>query len=176
MKTHAVDGPKAVIALIAVQVICTAFFLLDVLIDIRNAPPGSLFTSYLSIELLAALSLICAVLFEIRYLRMMWHQRAHLEKQVSIAAGAFHDVMQAQFDDWSLTAAERDVVGFVIKGMSIAEIAVLRGPAEGMIKSQLNAIYRKAGVPGRGALQGQGALLDDLLSSSRPTSTGAHGD
>ena len=170
MKTHTIDGPKAIIALIAVQVICTAFFLWDVVNDIRNAPPGSLFRSYLSIELLAALSLIFAVLFEIRYLRVLLHQKAHLEKQVSIAAGAFHDVMQAQFDDWNLTPAERDVVGFVIKGMSIVEIADLRGSAEGTIKSQLNAIYRKAGVPGRGALQG--TLLDDLLSA--PHQASAH--
>jgi len=71
--------------------------------------------------------------------------------------------MLDHFQTWGLTAAEQDVAGFTIKGLSIAEIADLRGSAEGTVKSQLNAIYRKAGVPGRGALLG--LLVDDLMNA-----------
>jgi transcriptional regulator, LuxR family len=41
---------------------------------------------------------------------------------------------------------------FAIKGLSISEIAALRETAEGTVKAQSAAIYRKAGVNGRGAL------------------------
>lgn len=38
---------------------------------------------------------------------------------------------------------------FLIKGMSIAEIARMRGSFEGMIKAQSAVIYRKANVTGK---------------------------
>ena len=63
--------------------------------------------------------------------------------------------------DRALTPAERDVAGFTIKGYSIAEIAQLRGSAEGTVKTHLNAIYRKAGVTGRGQLVS--LLVEDLF-------------
>ena len=71
--------------------------------------------------------------------------------------------MLAHFDSWGLTPSERDVALFVIKGLPIAEIARLRGSAEGTVKSQLNAVYRKSGVSGRGALLG--LLIDDLVAA-----------
>jgi len=55
------------------------------------------------------------------------------------------------------------VATFTIKGMSISEIASLRGSAEGTIKSHLSGIYRKAGVSGRGALLS--LLIDDLIET-----------
>ena len=42
-----------------------------------------------------------------------------------------------------------------------AQIAELRGSAQGTVKSQLNAIYRKAGVSGRTALLA--LLIEDLM-------------
>ena len=157
------DRPLALVALIVVQILCATFFAWDVVEDIRTAPPGTLATAYMSIEALATLSLVLAVVFEIRYLQSLLLRKAHLENQVSVASGAFQEILLAHFDDWGLTNAERDVAAFAIKGMSTAEIAGLRGAAEGTVKSQLNAIYRKAGVPNRGALLG--LLVDELVSA-----------
>jgi DNA-binding CsgD family transcriptional regulator len=53
------------------------------------------------------------------------------------------------------------VAAFTIKGFTIAEIAALRGSAEGTVKTHLNAIYRKAGVQGRGQLVS--LLIEELL-------------
>ena len=53
---------------------------------------------------------------------------------------------------------------FLIKGADIAEIARLRGSAEGTVKAHLNAIYRKAGVSGRPALVS--LLIEDLMTES----------
>jgi len=57
--------------------------------------------------------------------------------------------MEEHSDLWALTPSERNVALFVIKGLSIAEIAGLRHTEEGTIKMQCNAIYSKAGVSGR---------------------------
>ena len=73
------------------------------------------------------------------------------------------DLMQTYFEAWHLTPTEQDVASFTIKGCSIAEIARLRGSAEGTIKTHLNAIYRKSGVTGRAQLVS--VLVEDLLQT-----------
>ena len=51
----------------------------------------------------------------------------------------------------------------MLKGLSIPEIAQIRGSAEGTVKSHLNGIYRKAGVTGRGAFLS--LFIEDLMST-----------
>lgn len=162
MTPNATDRPPALIAMIAAQSLCAAFFLWDVAQDGLALGLHGFASSHFVIELLAALGLIAAVVFESRYLLALLRRKAHLEQQVSIAAGAFHDIVQDYFVQWGLTPSEQDVALFTIKGMSIAEIAVLRGSAEGTVKSHLNGIYRKAGVAGRGALLS--LLIEDLVA------------
>jgi DNA-binding CsgD family transcriptional regulator len=71
------------------------------------------------------------------------------------------ELMLTRFRDWGLTSAERDVALFAIKGLSTQEIASLRGTAEGTVKAQTNAIYRKAGVNGRPQLLS--LFIEDLM-------------
>lgn len=156
-----VNKSWALLALIVVQMFCTAFFFWDVMGDLGPYGLAALKDPHIAVETAAALSLIAAVIFEIRYLLKLLRQKAHLERQVSLAAGAFHDIMQEYFRQWKLTPAEQDVANFTVKGMSITEIATLRGSAEGTVKSHLNGIYRKAGVTGRGGLLS--LLIDDLV-------------
>jgi DNA-binding CsgD family transcriptional regulator len=75
-----------------------------------------------------------------------------VEQQVKVASGLFVDVLHDQFRAWDLSPAEREVALFAVRGYSNAEIAKARGKSEATIKSQLNAIFRKADVPGRTAL------------------------
>jgi DNA-binding CsgD family transcriptional regulator len=65
------------------------------------------------------------------------------------------------FAEWGLTASEKDVALFAIKGMSTADIAGLRSTSEGTVKAQTNAIYRKAGVSGRSQLLS--LFIEDLM-------------
>lgn len=157
------DNPGILVMLIAVQSLCAAFFLWDVIEDIRPGGMAALTNLHIAVETAAALALVSAIVFEVRYLMRLMRRKAHLENQVSIAAGAFHEIMLAHFDAWGLTPSESDVALFAIKGLPIAEIARLRGSAEGTVKSQLNAVYRKAGVSGRGALLG--VLIDELVAA-----------
>lgn len=161
MKLRSDNQTLGLAILIAGQLLCTAIFLGDVTADGFEMawPPFS--DPHFIVEFLAAFGLIAGVLVEIRVLTGLLRRKAHLEEQLSVAAGAFHDIMEARFRDWALTPSEADVATFTLKGMSIAEIAALRGTADGTVKAQLGAIYRKAGVNSRGALLG--LFVEDLM-------------
>jgi DNA-binding CsgD family transcriptional regulator len=69
--------------------------------------------------------------------------------------------IDAQFDRWSLTAAEREVAMLLLKGLSHKEIAAVRGGSEQTARQQARAVYAKAKLSGRAALSA--FFLEDLL-------------
>ena len=79
-------------------------------------------------------------------------------------------MIESHFDDWTLTASERDVAGLMVKGLSIAEIAQVRGSAEGTVKAHLNAIYRKANARNRAEVLSH--IMDTLID--KPLLTAAN--
>ncbi len=157
--------PWGLIALVAAQTFCAVFFLSDVLSDWRDMGPSIATERHVLVELAAVLALCLAIVFETRYILRLLRREAHLERSVSVASAAMRDVIEAHFDAWRLTPAEQDIAAFLVKGMTIPEIAALRGSAEGTIKSHLNAVYRKSGTQGRGDLL---ALILDGLIEARP--------
>ena len=152
------------ISLILAQSICALFFLSDVVSDAYwmgwSAFGGSW---HLTVEVFATLALIMGIIVEARYLMQLLRRQSRIERGISIASGALHELMEEMFSDWKLTSAEQDVAGFTLKGYSISEVAALRGSREGTIKAQLNAIYRKAGVDNRGQLVS--LLIEDLMQA-----------
>lgn len=153
--------PLGLIILMAVQVVCTAFFLNDVVADFREQSGLGTFDFHLSMELVAALSLVLAISAEGSYLLHLLRRKAHLENSLQIASSAVYDVIEAHFEEWGLSPSETDVATFLVKGMDISEIAGLRGCAEGTVKAHLNAIYRKSGTHNRGEFLS--VLIDGLL-------------
>lgn len=93
--------------------------------------------------------------------RQLQNRNAEIERHLRAAQGEFFAMVELQFDRWGLSDAERDVALLTTKGLSVAEIADLRNSSQGTIKSQNNAIYRKAGVKTRTQLLG--LLIDELL-------------
>ena len=59
------------------------------------------------------------------------------------------DIMAIQFADWGLSKSEKEVGLLLLKGLSLKEIAILRGTAEKTIRQQASSIYQKANVTGR---------------------------
>lgn len=102
---------------------------------------------------------------------LVWRAFADLrraEARLEKASAAFIDLLNARFDAWGLTGAERDVALFAIKGLSVQEIAGLRATSDGTVKAQTAAIYRKAGVTGRPQLLS--LFIEDLMGAeNRPT-------
>lgn len=154
--------PLALILLIAVQTFCAAFFLSDSVGDFI-ADGEMVFDWHQGFEYAATLSLLLAIVFEGQLLMQLLRREAHLERGMSIASGALNDLIEAHFRTWGLTPSEQDVARFLIKGCDIAEIARLRGSAEGTVKAHLNAIYRKSGCAGRAALVSM--LIEDLMEA-----------
>ena len=69
--------------------------------------------------------------------------------------------IDAQFDRWQLTAAEREIALLLLKGLSHKEIGVLRDTNERTIRQQAQSIYGKSSLSGRAALSA--FFLEDLL-------------
>jgi len=147
------------------QGVCAAFFVSDVARDIVEADElGQAISAHISLELFANVALVLGIVVEAMALRWLLRQKLRHERALSAASGALDELMQDYFRTWALTPAEIDVATFTIKGFSIAEIAEFRQSAEGTVKSQLNAIYRKSGLAGRGQLVS--VLIEDLLNGS----------
>lgn len=153
----------AVVALMVIQAACAVFFLADVVNDYLLESAGFWPQPHLMIEMLANVGLVGAIVFEGAYLIRLLRRQAHADRALSVASGALHDVMEDYFEDWGLTPSEADVASFTIKGFTIAEIAALRGSAEGTVKTHLNAIYRKSGLQGRAQLVN--LLVEELLGA-----------
>ena len=113
------------------------------------------------LEIGAALGLIIGAVLGGLALKRAIRDRNRAQERLRRASGAFLELLEERFVEWGLTPAERDVALFAIKGMSTAEISVLRTTSEGTVKAQTNAIYRKAGVTGRSQLLS--LLIDDLM-------------
>lgn len=112
-------------------------------------------------EIGAAFGLVIGAVLGALAMRRVIQDRNSAQERLRRQSGAFMDLLEERFTEWGLTPAERDVALFAIKGMSTAEIAVLRATSEGTVKAQTNAIYRKAGVSGRSQLLS--LFIDDLM-------------
>jgi DNA-binding CsgD family transcriptional regulator len=150
-----------------VQFACAFFFLYDILANVLGlrARPIS-WQLYEMIEIGAGLGLVIGVVVTARLLVMSIRRQRKAESDLRLASGAFMAVLAERFEDWGLTPAERDVALFSIKGMSLSEIAALRGTSEGTVKAQSTAIYRKAGVGSRAQLLS--LFIDDLMGEALP--------
>lgn len=151
----------ALTALILFQTACAAFFVVDAADDVIAVGGLRGLDPHLVVELLAAGALAAGIVVEALMLRRMLVRALRSERAMGIAQGALDELIEGYFRSWGLTPAEEDVAAFTLKGYSIAEIAGFRGSAEGTVKAHLNAIYRKAGVTGRGPLVS--LLIEDLM-------------
>lgn len=148
--------------LLVAQAGCAAFFLFDALADWVGQDAALGFRHYHSFEMLVALALVAGFIATALQIRDLLHQQSDLNRQVRIAKGSLAKLIEHQFTEWGLSAAERDVAMLAIKGLSISEMAEIRQTREGTIKAQCAAVYRKAGVAGR--LQLISLFIEDLIA------------
>lgn len=150
------------VLVVAVQALCTLFFLSDVVADGVSPDPGERDADFW-LELAASVGLLLGVVFGAREARRALSRARKAEAALSAASGAFMAFVESRFSAWALTQAERDVALFTLKGFDVAEIAGFRGAAASTVRAQLAKIYAKAGVSGRGQLVS--LFIDDLLSA-----------
>ena len=148
----------ALVVFTFVQASAAVFFVSDAVADLSGA--GVDLTTV--IEALIAIGLMFGSLFGAAELRRSHTLLRSQETALAVASGALSDVIEAQFAEWHLTPAERDIGLLALKGFDIAEIASLRGAAQGTVRAQMTAIYAKSGTSGRA--QFAAFFVEDLLA------------
>lgn len=157
----------ALVLVVGVQALCTLFFVYDIVAGVAGVhrEPMAWQTREL-IEIGAGVGLILGVVLGALLIWRVVRRNRKVEGQLRQLSGAFAALLDERFVEWGLTRSERDVAWFTIKGLSIAEIARLRGTSEGTVKAHSNAIYRKAGVSGRTQLLS--LFIEDLMEEAPP--------
>lgn len=142
-------SPAALYALFGLQAFCAVFFSADAIADFLGYDNAVGVRDTDSFEYVMAAALTLSVIYTGSQIRALVRRQRRIEEQLRAASGAFHELLDEHFDEWSLTPSERDVALLAIKGLSISEMAQIRETREGTIKTQCNAIYKKAGVASR---------------------------
>lgn len=158
-------GRRQTVALsffLVVQTLAAVFFVGDVIGDLLEDPASVHFI----FEACVTTALVLGILFGAFSLRRTIELLRAQDQALAVARGALSDVINSQFQAWALTPAERDVALLALKGLDVAEIAELRGAAQGTVRAQLTRIYSKAGVSGRA--QFAAFFVEDLLGAGVP--------
>lgn len=148
-----------------VQTLGTVFYVGDVIGDLRADP----ISGHFIFEAIVTSALVLGIVFGTFALRRTVELLRAQDQALQVARGALSDVIDRQFQAWALTPAERDVAFLALKGLDVAEIAELRGAAQGTVRAQLTRIYSKAGVSGRA--QFAAFFVEDLLGEGVPEAT-----
>lgn len=161
----------AIAVLVVMQLLFAVFFLWDMLTSLLRIPTAPMSWQLRELaEVGAAFGLLAGVFVGAHTLWQLIEDRNRAEvarddatRKLRRASIAFQALLDERFVEWELTAAERDVALFALKGFSLGQIATLRDTTEGTVKTQTNAIYRKAGVSGRP--QFLSLFIEDLMMS-----------
>ncbi len=155
---------------VALQALAAMVFLADFAGDVvAEGMSGHLFA-----EGAAAVALIVAVGVGALQVRRLIDQARQDDLAVALSRQAVAELIERNFTEWHLTAAEADVALFAIKGADVTEIANLRGAAPGTVRAQLTRVYAKAGVGSQSALIA--LFLDDLIDPAMLTTRKAPAD
>ncbi len=155
-------GPTFIVSVLIFQTLCAVFFIGNIANGVFGFGFGQIsWRVYEFIEIGAASGLLLGIVTSALALRRSSIRAADAESRLRSATGEFVNVIEEQFQAWSLTPAERDVALFTLKGLSMVEIAALRNTSKGTVKAQTNAVYRKAEVNGRPQLLS--IFIDELM-------------
>ncbi|MCR9157606.1 MAG: helix-turn-helix transcriptional regulator [Rhodobacteraceae bacterium] len=154
---------------LAIMLSCMTFFTFDAVADlythmIERRPYSFEHTLHLGFEILAAIGLGYGALMLWRYnLLLRKTANSHKEKIV-LLRGSLEELIERRFAEWGLTAAEREVTLFILKGLATADIAAIRQTVEGTVKTQISSVFRKIGVRSRTELMS--VFMDEFLDVS----------
>lgn len=140
------------------QLCAAAFFSSDAVSDLLSARV----VLHTIAESLIALGLLFGSFYGIAELRRSHALLHRHEDALAAARGALSEVIAAKFDVWGLSPAEREIGMLALKGLDTAEIATLRGSAQGTVRAQMTSIYAKSGTSGRA--QFVAVCVADLLA------------
>ena len=159
------------IGVLSLQVLCILFLGTEAALDIVGIELEDLLGTRNFLEFAVVSALVLGAVFVGNEIRALLRRQRAMEDQLMAVSGAFHELLEKHFEEWGLTASERDVALLAIKGLSIAEIAEIRQTASGTVKAQSNKIYAKAGVSGRPQLLS--VFIEELMNDGLLEHSGA---
>lgn len=151
---------------LAIMLLCMTFFTYDAVADlvehtIQQKPYSFEQRLHLVFEILAVMGLGYGALVVWRYNRLLREIAASQQQKITLLSGSLEELIERRFAEWGLTAAEREVTLFIIKGLATADIAAMRQTAEGTVKTQISSVFRKIGVRSRTELMS--IFMDEFL-------------
>jgi len=150
-------------SIVILQLLFSGFFIFDLGSDVfgwLTVPMSWEFHG--AVQIITILALLLGSVLGIIAFRNLARQRKEMDRKMLVARNAFHELIQQSFKEWGLTPSERDVGLFMLKGLSNAEIAEVRGKSIGTIKAQVNAVFRKAGANSRAQLTS--LFMEELIA------------
>ncbi len=154
--------PALVWSLVVLQSVSGVYFLWEMIASVFGLPDIPLRWQWREVvEMAAVLGLVLGAVLGVNLAFTARREIARAASSQRLTAGKFTDEVRARFRKMGLSPAETEVAWFLLKGMSLTEIAALRGTREGTVRAQSTALYRKAGV--RGKAQFVSLILEDLL-------------
>lgn len=149
-----------------------SFTLIDVFQDIKEKIPISHWAHELIISFLAILLIIYKLALAYKRDKKLNHFQSEVEqstieidyykKTIQLMKLGFNDIVENQFKIWGFTKSESEIALLVIKGLSMKEIAELRGSSEITVRQQATSVYRKSHLENRGQLAAY--FLEDLFT------------
>lgn len=91
-------------------------------------------------------------------------EQMDFQQKIGHLSSEFLSYIDAQFNQWAFSRGEKEIALLLIKGLSMKEIAEIRGSNENTVRQQASQIYRKSQLGGRMELSA--FFLDDLLAQS----------
>lgn len=128
-----------------------------------------------TLSLMAAIAIVVLLTFRLHQMRrdrasltrelvqsraenVQWRENAQVQME------AVRRAIDAQFDTWQFTPAEKEIASLILKGCSHKQIADLRRSSDSTVRQQAQAIYRKSGLENRSELAAY--FLDAILHSA----------
>ncbi|MFC5568717.1 response regulator transcription factor [Lysobacter yangpyeongensis] len=156
---------------VGILLLIAAVVAVDVVVDLRQGAS----TWHVAAEIVAGIAAAAGASYLLRdTLRMRWRlaqqgrdlsaYRAQAEAwqaQARLHVEGLARSIDQQLEQWQLSAAEKEIAFLLLKGLSLKEIAQLRGTGEKTVRAQSASIYAKAGLAGRSELAA--FFLEELL-------------
>jgi DNA-binding CsgD family transcriptional regulator len=158
-------GRRGIVPLaLAVGALSVALALYDIFLEDEPFALGDLAVEVVDRALL--LGAVVAIAWTTASVRELRRDQAEMREDIARAAAMGRQwrdassaeladlgaAIQRQFDTWSLTPAEVDIAGLMLKGVALRDIAEVRRTSETTIRQQAQGIYRKSGLSGRAQL------------------------
>lgn len=101
-----------------------------------------------------------------RDLKRVREQTARWQQEQLELVTNLRKAIRTQFQQWEFSPTEQEIAFYLLKGLSMKDIAGLRGTTDRSVKQQAYVLYHKAGLAGRAELSA--FFLGELLQPNGP--------